>query len=86
MHTLYTCKSVADWLWVKESVKYITYNSYAISVVSSFNIKYIKVYIKFYLKCKKSVSLKMREILMLLKIKKRWMLLKVKERYKLLII
>ena len=35
--TLYTCRSVVGWLQVRESVKYITHNSYAISVVSSFN-------------------------------------------------
>ncbi len=35
--TLYICRPVASWLWVRESVKYITYNSYAISVMSSFN-------------------------------------------------
>ena len=36
--TLYTCGSVAGQLQVRESVRYITHNSYAISVVSSFNI------------------------------------------------
>ncbi len=36
--TLYTCRSVAGQLQVRESVKYITYNSCAISVVSSFNM------------------------------------------------
>jgi len=35
--TLYTYRSVAGQLWVRESVRYITHNSYAISVVSSFN-------------------------------------------------
>ncbi len=37
VHTLYTCESVVSWLWVKKSVKYITHDSYAISVVSPFN-------------------------------------------------
>jgi len=35
--TLYTCGSVAGQLQVRESVRYITHNSYAISVVPSFN-------------------------------------------------
>ncbi len=35
--TLYTCRSVAGRLQVRESVKYITHNSYAISVVPPFN-------------------------------------------------
>ncbi len=35
--TLYTCESVAGRLWVRESVRYITHNSCAISVVSPFN-------------------------------------------------
>ncbi len=35
--TLYTCRSVAGRLRVRESVKYITHNSYAISVVPPFN-------------------------------------------------
>ncbi len=35
--TLYTCESVAGRLQVRKSVKYITYDSYAISVVSPFN-------------------------------------------------
>jgi len=35
--TLYTCGSVAGRLWVRESVRYITHNSYAISVVPPFN-------------------------------------------------
>jgi len=35
--TLYTCRSVAGQLQVRRSVRYITYNSCAISVVSSFN-------------------------------------------------
>jgi len=39
--TLYTCGSVAGQLWVRESVRYITHDSYAISVVPSFNRKYI---------------------------------------------
>ncbi len=37
MCTLYTCKLIVSWLQVRKSVKYITYNSYAISVMSSFN-------------------------------------------------
>ncbi len=37
--TLYTCGSVAGRSRVRESVRYITYDSYAISVVSPFNIK-----------------------------------------------
>ena len=37
VRTLYTCRSVAGRLWVRESVKYITHNSYAISVVLTFN-------------------------------------------------
>ncbi len=37
VHTLYTCRSVAGRLWVRGSVRYITHNSYAISVVPSFN-------------------------------------------------
>ena len=36
--TLYTCELVAGRSQVRESVRYITHNSYAISVVSSFNI------------------------------------------------
>ena len=36
--TLYICESVVGWLWVRESVRYITYDSYAISVVPPFNI------------------------------------------------
>ncbi len=35
--TLYTCGLVAGRLQVRESVKYITHDSYAISVVPSFN-------------------------------------------------
>ncbi len=35
--TLYTYRPVMGQLWVRESVKYITHNSYAISVVSPFN-------------------------------------------------
>ncbi len=35
--TLYICESVVSWLWVRGSVRYITHDSYAISVVSSFN-------------------------------------------------
>jgi len=38
--TLYTCGSVVSQSQVRESVKYITHNSYAISVVSSFNNSY----------------------------------------------
>jgi len=37
VRTLYTCGSVAGRLQVRESVKYITHNSYAISVVPPFN-------------------------------------------------
>jgi len=37
--TLYTCRSVAGRSQVRESVRYITHNSYAISVVSPFNNK-----------------------------------------------
>ncbi len=40
--TLYTCGSVAGQLRVRESVRYITHNSCAISVVPSFNKKHIK--------------------------------------------
>ncbi len=40
VHTLYTCRLVAGQLWVRESVRYITHDSYAISVVPPFN-KYI---------------------------------------------
>ncbi len=42
MCILYIYESIVNQLWVKESVKYITYNSCAISVVSSFNNKYKK--------------------------------------------
>jgi len=35
--TLYTCGSVAGQSQVRESVRYITHNSYTISVVSPFN-------------------------------------------------
>jgi len=42
VHTLYTCRSVVGRLQVRESVRYIIHNSYAISVVSPFN-KYIKL-------------------------------------------
>jgi len=35
--TLYTCGSVAGQLQVRGSVRYITHNSYAISVVPPFN-------------------------------------------------
>jgi hypothetical protein len=37
VRTLYTCGSVAGWSRVRESVRYITHDSYAISVVPSFN-------------------------------------------------
>ncbi len=37
MYTLYICRSITDWLWVRESVRYITYNSCAISVMLTFN-------------------------------------------------
>ena len=40
MYTLYMYESITDQLWVRKSVRYITYNSCAISVMSSFN-KYI---------------------------------------------
>ena len=36
--TLYTCGSVVSWSQVRKSVRYITYDSYAISVVPSFNM------------------------------------------------
>ena len=36
--TLYTCGSVAGQLWVRESVRYITHDSCAISVVPPFNM------------------------------------------------
>jgi len=35
--TLYTCGLITGQLQVRESVRYITHNSYAISVMSSFN-------------------------------------------------
>jgi len=35
--TLYTCELIVGQSQVRESVKYITHNSYAISVVSPFN-------------------------------------------------
>ncbi len=38
--TLYTCRSVAGRLQVRESVRYITHDSCAISVVPPFNIHY----------------------------------------------
>ena len=38
VHTLYIYGPVMGQLWVKESVRYITYNSCAISVVFTFNI------------------------------------------------
>jgi len=46
--TLYTCRSVAGRLRVRESVRYITHDSYAISVVPPFNklIKLNKVFKK----------------------------------------
>jgi len=37
VRTLYTCRSVAGRLQVRGSVRYITHNSYAISVVPPFN-------------------------------------------------
>jgi len=37
--TLYTCGLVVGRSWVRESVRYITHNSYAISVVPPFNSK-----------------------------------------------
>jgi hypothetical protein len=41
VRTLYTCGSVAGRSRVRKSVRYITHNSYAISVVPPFNRKYI---------------------------------------------
>jgi len=38
--TLYTCGSVAGRLWVRESVRYITHDSYAIRVVPPFNTEF----------------------------------------------
>jgi len=35
--TLYICELIVSQLWVRKSVKYITHNSYAISVVLTFN-------------------------------------------------
>jgi len=35
--TLYIYELIMGQLWVRKSVRYITYNSYAISVMSSFN-------------------------------------------------
>jgi len=46
--TLYTCESVAGRLQVRESVRYITHNSCAISVVPPFNTVLIKVNIYSY--------------------------------------
>jgi len=37
VHTLYTCRLVAGQSQVRKSVRYITHNSYAISVVPPFN-------------------------------------------------
>jgi len=37
VYTLYICKSVMSWLQVRESVRYITYNSCAVSVVLTFD-------------------------------------------------
>ncbi len=37
VYILYIYRLIMSQLWVKESVRYITYNSYAISVMSSFN-------------------------------------------------
>jgi len=45
--TLYTCRSVAGQLQVRESVRYITYDSCAISVVPPFNINLIIYNCKF---------------------------------------
>ncbi len=39
--TLYTCRLVTGRLQVRESVRYITHDSYAISVVPPFNIIFI---------------------------------------------
>ena len=37
VYILYIYRLIMSQLWVKESVRYITYNSYAISVMSPFN-------------------------------------------------
>jgi len=37
VHILYICRLIMSQLQVRKSVRYITYDSYAISVVSSFN-------------------------------------------------
>jgi len=42
--TLYTCGSVAGRSQVRGSVRYITHNSYAISVVPPFNNLYIYIF------------------------------------------
>jgi len=44
VHTLYTCGLVAGQLQVRKSVRYITYDSCAISVVLSFNISQVNYY------------------------------------------
>ncbi len=44
--TLYICESVVGWLWVRESVRYITHDSYAISVVPPFNKQCLKLSLK----------------------------------------
>ena len=43
MHTLYIYELIVSQLQVRESVRYITHNSYAISVMLSFNKHYNKV-------------------------------------------
>ena len=41
--TLYIYELIMSQLWVRKSVRYITHNCYAISVVSSFNNNYNKI-------------------------------------------
>ncbi len=49
VRTLYTCRSVAGRSQVRGSVRYITHDSYAISVVPPFNnIKYFSLYNLFF--------------------------------------
>ena len=47
--TLYTCGSVAGRLWVRGSVRCITHDSCAISVVPPFNIKLSLFYLHYFL-------------------------------------
>ncbi len=57
--TLYTCGSVAGRSRVRESVRYITHNSYAISVVPPFNSIHIILRDCFFcccIKCKSAES------------------------------